>query len=111
MEGMGMVPQQQKGGEGGEVVCTMYYTDACPHCQKAKPEWQKFEDQYNGQVVNGKKVLIVKINCEQQPEVAEQENIKGFPTFKFSFNDKTFDYNDERVLQNFVDFLQRITQQ
>jgi thiol-disulfide isomerase/thioredoxin len=103
-EGMGMRR------EGGEVVCTMYYTDSCPHCVKAKPEWAKFEDQYNGKVVNGKKILIVKINCQENPEVAEKENIKGFPTFKFAFNGKTFDYEDDRVLQNFVDFLQRITQ-
>jgi thiol-disulfide isomerase/thioredoxin len=94
---------------GGEVVCTMYYTDSCPHCVKAKPEWNKFEEQYNGQVVNGKKVLIAKINCQEQPEIAEREQIAGFPTFKFAFNGKTFDYNDERVLDNFVAFLQRVS--
>ena len=105
MRGMSMGGQE----DGGQVVCTMYYTDACPHCIKAKPEWQKFEDQYNGQIFNGKKILIVKINCEQQPDVAEKEKINGFPTFKFAFNGKTFDYNDERVLDNFVNFLQRIT--
>lgn len=97
-------------GGGGEVVCTMYYTDSCPHCVKAKPEWSKFEDQYNGKVVNGKKILIVKINCQENPEIAEKENIKGFPTFKFAFNGNTFDYEDDRVLENFVEFLQRITQ-
>ena len=109
MQSEGMMGMQGQGADGGQVVCTMYYTDACPHCVKAKPEWQKFEDENHGQIVNGKKVLILKINCEQQPEVAEQEQIKGFPTFKFAFNGKTFDYNDDRVAQKFTDFLQRIT--
>jgi len=94
---------------GGDVVCTMYYTDSCPHCVKAKPEWNQFQEQYHGKVVNGKKVLITKIDCQEQPEVAEREQISGFPTFKFSFNGKTFDYNDERVLDNFVAFLQRVS--
>ena len=97
-------------GNGGEVVCTMYYTDSCPHCVKAKPEWAKFEDQFHNKVVNGKKILITKINCQENPQAAEKENIKGFPTFKFNFNGKTFDYEDDRVLENFVEFLQRITQ-
>lgn len=107
-----VMPQNTEGmmGSGGDVVCTMYYTDSCPHCIKAKPEWSKFEDQYNGKVVNGKKVLIVKINCGEHPEIAEKDNIQGFPTFKFAFNGKTFDYEDDRVLDNFVAFLQRITQ-
>ena len=111
VEGMQVFGVGGPQGEGGEVVCTMYYTDACPHCVKAKPEWDKFQQQFHGQVVNGKKVLILKVNCEEQPEVAEREQISGFPTFKFSFNGKTFDYNDERVLDNFVAYLQRVTAQ
>ena len=95
------------GGDGkADVVCTMYYTTWCKYCNKAKPEWEKVMQEFNGKVVNGKKILITKIDCEKEPEIAEQENIKGYPTFKFNMKGKYYDYPDEPVFQKFKTFIE-----
>ena len=96
-------------GASDEITCTMYYVDWCPHCQKAKPEWGKFEEKYNGQTINGKKVLVVKINCEENPDVAEKEQLSGYPSFKFNLNGKNYDFEDARVYDRFEAFLQHVT--
>ena len=89
-----------------DLVCTMYYTNWCKFCKKAKPEWAQLEQEFNGKVVNGKKIMIVKVDCEKDPEIAEQENIKGYPTFKFNMKGKYYDYPDEPVFQKFKTFIE-----
>lgn len=88
-----------------DLVCTMYYTTWCKFCTKAKPEWERVIQEFNGKVVNGKKILITKIDCEKNTDVAEKENIKGYPTFKFNLNDKYYDYPDEPVFDKFKTFI------
>lgn len=100
----------QTTGEGGQIVCTMYYVDWCPHCKTAKPEWEQLMQNYNGKVVNGKKVLVLKINCEENPEAAKRDNIDGYPTFKFNMDGKYHDYSDERVYDKFESFLHYLAQ-
>ena len=106
--GAGLEEQMNGGGEDA-VVCTMYYVDWCKFCKKAKPEWAKLEQEYHGKTVNGKKILIVKINCEENPEVAEKEQIQGYPTFKFNSNGKYYDYPDEPTFDKFRVFIEHLT--
>jgi thiol-disulfide isomerase/thioredoxin len=110
--GMGSVGQTTGNarGAGGEIVCTMYYVDWCPHCKTAKPEWEKFMQMFNGKEVNGKKVLVVKINCEENPDAAKEAGVEGYPSFKFNLNGKDFDYDDERVADRFEAFLHYLAQ-
>lgn len=92
----------------GTLTCTMYYTDSCPHCVAAKPEWAKLAAELNGKVLNGKRVSIVSVNCEKFPEVAQQQNIKGFPTFRFDCGGKISEYSGERTVAAMRAYIQRI---
>jgi thiol-disulfide isomerase/thioredoxin len=95
----------------GAIVCSMYYVDWCKFCKKAKPEWEKLENEYNGKIVNGKKIVINSINCDENEEVAEQENIKGYPTFKFNMDGKYVDFPDEPVYDKFKTFIEYLSGQ
>lgn len=106
LEGMQGMPGNQNAG--GEIVCTMYYTDGCPHCVKAKPEWAKFEEAYHGKNVNGKTIVVTKVNCEQNPEIADKEGIKGFPTFKFVSGGQSIDYQEDRTFDSFANFVEKL---
>lgn len=46
-------------------ICAIYffYVDWCPHCVKAKPEWNAFKDQYSNKVVNGYVLKCYDIDC------------------------------------------------
>lgn len=96
---------------GDTLNCTMYYVDWCKFCKKAKPEWQQLEQEYNGKVVNGKKILVTSINCDENEDVAERENIKGYPTFKFNMKGKYFDYPDEPTFDKFKTFIEYLVGQ
>jgi thiol-disulfide isomerase/thioredoxin len=84
----------------------MYWVDWCKFCKKAKPEWNQLKDEYNGKVINGKKILIVDIDCTKNEEIAEEEDIKGYPTFKFNLDGKYYDYPDQPVYDKFKTFIE-----
>lgn len=95
-------------GNPDVLKCTMYYVNWCPHCTSAKPHWNKLEQEMNGAVVNGKKILITKVDCEANPEVAKAQNITGYPTFKFDMNEKHFEYQDEAVFDKMKTYIRNI---
>jgi thiol-disulfide isomerase/thioredoxin len=59
-------------------ICAVYffYVDWCPHCVKAKPEWNNFKDQYNNKVINGYVLKCYDIDCTKDngDEVIQFDN-------------------------------------
>jgi thiol-disulfide isomerase/thioredoxin len=59
-------------------ICAIYffYVDWCPHCVKAKPEWNAFKDQYDNKVVNGYVLKCYSIDCTKDngDEVIQFDN-------------------------------------
>jgi thiol-disulfide isomerase/thioredoxin len=62
-------------------ICAVYffYVDWCPHCVKAKPEWNNFKDQYNNKVINGYVLKCYDIDCTKDngDEVIQFDNSTG----------------------------------
>lgn len=100
---------------GKDIVITFYYVDWCPHCKTAKPEWNKFVDEYNNKNVNGYKVVCIDLNCTDESDKKKQQilkakNIDSFPTVKavlpgsdgkemtISFESKTTQKNLEKFV-------------
>jgi len=92
----------------GTLTCTMYYVDWCPHCKSAKPEWAKIMDTFNGKIINGKKILVVSIDCEKYPDIAKKQNVTGYPTFKFDLDGKQLNFNGERQFNSFKQFIESV---
>ena len=90
------------------LSCTMYYAPWCGYCKTAKPEWEKLEQSINGKDMNGTKVLVTKIDCDDHPEIAEKEGIQKFPTFKFKMDGKHFDYNGGHNYNDWNKFIESI---
>jgi thiol-disulfide isomerase/thioredoxin len=90
------------------LTCTMYYTEWCPHCKSAKPEWAKLKEMFNGKTVKNTKILIVSIDCEKYPEIAKKQNVTGFPTFKFDLDGRSFDFDGDRRFDNFKRFIEEV---
>jgi len=82
---------------------TMYYVDWCPHCVKAKPEFNKLKRSLPK--INGKTISYKMINCEKEPEKAELENIKGYPTFILNIKGQKNVYQGDRTYTHFKSFL------
>lgn len=92
------------------LTCTMYYTSWCGYCKKAKPHWEKLTDMLHGKTVNGKKILITKVDCEKYPDLAKQQGIEGYPTFKFDIDGKYLNYIGGHSLDDFKKYIESIVQ-
>ena len=42
----------------GKCALVFFYADWCGHCQRFKPEWNKFKNEMNNKVVNGKVLVL-----------------------------------------------------
>lgn len=88
----------------------LFYAPWCGHCNTLMPHWNKLEKQYNHQKINGKNVNIVKINCDENSQLATQYDIQGYPTIKLLSinNDGTpvlYDYDDAREYSKIEQFI------
>ena len=87
----------------------MFKVDWCPHCKKAAPEFQKVEDNYNGQLVNGYKLNFVVVDGEDKANesLVNQFNVQGYPTIVLTKGDdgKPIEYDakvDQPTLEKFI---------
>jgi thiol-disulfide isomerase/thioredoxin len=96
-EGFESDPQHKK------VV--LLHTLWCPHCKALvdgdNAPWTQFEKKYKGRP----DITIEKIDADKQPEVATKLGAGGFPTIKMFYMGKIFDYDGDRTLQSFEDFV------
>lgn len=86
------------------IKLVLYYAPWCPHCTSFMSEWNTLGSSRN---VNGKTVLIEKVNCDENPKVAETENIEGYPTVKLHKNGESINYDGERSANALVLFLEK----
>ena len=96
------------GGAPGTLKCVMYYVDWCPHCKTAKPEWNKLIKDFGGKTINGKRILITKVDCEENPEIAKAQNIDGYPTFRFDLEGTDLEYTGGRTYGDFKRFIESV---
>jgi thiol-disulfide isomerase/thioredoxin len=80
-----------------DCIVRMFYVNWCGYCKKTKPDFQTFMEQNNNTTINGKKVKIEMIDCEeneQNAELASQFNVKSYPTIIAVVNGKPQQYED-----------------
>ena len=56
---------------------TFFFANWCGYCKKAQPEWEKFMEQYNGNV------NILGVDCEKQKPLAKKHKVQGYPTIRY----------------------------
>lgn len=77
-------------------ICAIYFfhVDWCPHCVKAKPEWDAFKSEYNNKVINGYILKCYDIDCtnDNGDEVMQFDNTIGIVEHvgeKLEYDNKT----------------------
>lgn len=56
------------------ISMVMFYAPWCGHCQHLKPVWDDLARRVQSNVV------IAKVNCDEEPNLASRFNIAGFPS-------------------------------
>jgi len=86
-----------------------FYTDWCPHCTTAKPEWNSFKEEYKNTQVNGYTLIFNDINCTKEtPEsesMMEKYKVEGYPTIKLLAKNKVYDFDAKPSKANLTQFV------
>uniref|UniRef100_A0A6C0HRS6 Thioredoxin domain-containing protein n=1 Tax=viral metagenome TaxID=1070528 RepID=A0A6C0HRS6_9ZZZZ len=97
--------QVPKGEKKAEFL--FFYTDWCPHCTSAKPEWAAFKKETT--TVNGYTITYNDVNCTKESATSEsmmeKYKVEGFPTIKLVVNGKVYDFDSKPTKQNLTQFV------
>lgn len=77
----------------------LFYAPWCPHCKTIMGDWEKLRKRV------GQNIEIVKVNCDEKPEMAEKHDVKGFPTIILFKDGKKIHFEGSRNLENFMTFI------
>src|SRR5271167_1624177 len=94
----------------GDLV--FFYAPWCGYCKRSMPIWDKFTTAYNS--YNG--IQVLKINCDENPELADLHRIRSFPTIKYLPNGlnepkEAVVYNEDRSYESLAKFISNVTKQ
>jgi len=102
-----------------------FYADWCPHCQTAKPEWQKFKRDFNQQSVNGTTINCIEVNCTDDKgtlavpgyrdatpvaiaDILANFGVDSYPTIKMTKDGNTFDFDAKVTEDNLKQFVNSV---
>lgn len=69
----------------GKLVLVDYWAPWCMYCRRIAPALDKIAEQY------GDRIMIAKVNIDEEPGLAEQEKIEVIPTMIIYQNGKAVD--------------------
>ncbi len=92
-----------------EATLMLFYVDWCPHCVKAKPEWESLKAEYDGKSINGYTLSFVEYNCttetDEISQMIDKYNIEGYPTIKLLKDNQVIEYDAKPTKETMVQFL------
>lgn len=101
--------------KAGSTITVHFFTaDWCPHCRKAKPDIDNFEKEYGNKKINGRTIIINRVDCtdSEVEEVSKQIsdfNVTSFPTVKIKdSNGNIFDFDAKLTFENLKEFINSV---
>ena len=104
---------------GKTITFYMFHVTWCPHCKVAKPEWERFKEEYNERTLNGYTISIIDVDCtdEKSPQnvsYMEKYKIESFPTILAVMDDDDgkeikIDFDAKANFKNLEKFAQTVS--
>jgi len=81
-----------------EAQVLFFFADWCPHCKKAKPEWEQFKEEYDNKVINEYSISCQQVDCTDDKDqktaaLIKQYRIESYPTIIMIVGDNRIDYD------------------
>lgn len=82
----------------------LYYTNWCGYSKQFLPEWEKLKEKIMSSDLKNK-IKLEDYECDQNKQICEQANIKGFPSVVlYKTNGGKVNYNGERTVDALLQF-------
>lgn len=87
-----------------------FSVDWCPHCKTAKPEWNKFCQNYDGKEVNGYIIKCNTINATNDEDASistllQKFGVEHYPTLKMVVGGKIVEFKGKILEVSLVKFM------
>ena len=94
-------------GDNDDVLLYYFYTDWCPYCKKALPEWLAFKKYVNNteKYDSSYNITFLEIDCENDTRTASRFNVESYPTILMFYYDEIYYYDAKPDQGNLVRFL------
>jgi thiol-disulfide isomerase/thioredoxin len=106
---------ERKNGEEGnnnEAELMFFYTDWCPHCKTAKPDWAEVKAEYENKTINGYRIIFTEVNCTTESDEVEKlmdkYKIEGYPTIKLLKDGQIIEYDAKPSKDTIIQFLNSV---
>ena len=106
---------EKKHGEEGshnEAELMFFYTDWCPHCKTAKPDWAEVKAEYENKTINGYHIIFTEVNCTTESDEVEKlmnkYKIEGYPTIKLLKDGQVIEYDAKPSKDTIIQFLNSV---
>ena len=98
----------EQGGNSNIVEVMYFYTNWCPHCKNAKPEWDQFKEIYQGKTINNMKFNCLDINCDEDEATADKYKVEAYPTIKLLKDGTVYEYDAKPNVDTLGQFLNSV---
>ena len=102
----------QEEGSSNEAELMFFYTDWCPHCKTAKPDWAEVKAEYENKTINGYHIIFTEVNCTTESEEVEKlinkYKIEGYPTIKLLKDGQIIEYDAKPSKDTIIQFLNSV---
>jgi len=92
-------------GPAKDAELFFFFTEWCPHCQKAKPVWESLKSEVDGQMINRYRVIFREVDCDKDEKLANEFGVEGYPTIKLVKDGQVIEYDakpDKDILVQFL---------
>lgn len=89
-----------------DMVLVKFYAPWCTHCKKMAPHYETAATRLKEK---GSKAVLAKVDATQEEALAQQLDIKGFPTLKFFKKKVPSEYNGGRTDDLIVEWVEMMT--
>ena len=97
-----------------EVDVYFFYADWCPHCTRAKPEWNTFKDDFHDTELNGYAIQAIEVDCtETTPDNSpfiQKFGVDSFPTVKMMKSNQIIDFDSKVSSSSLEQFMHSMLQ-
>ena len=108
--------REKMNGEDGtdtrEAELMFFYTDWCPHCKTAKPDWAEVKAEYENKTINGYHIIFTEVNCTTETDEVEKlmnkYKIEGYPTIKLLKDGQIIEYDAKPTKDTIIQFLNSV---